>query len=307
MNDSGHELSPIQKWVLFSFGVLFIVLPLIGNLIQLHYEIKEWMRDTYSAHTIQPWIRSYLRLLYMMAILFGSAFAAVDICNSNIFHLQVFNMGLNKRQRAVFKNGRVLSTVLCENIPQLILQTIYLSLTAESSISVITILSMIFSTISILSSIFDFVSSSLLLECEAITVIELKIESTQLANMGVKEFRRLLVHHRKPIRRELAKITDVDWRLVEILIPIQTKTGAKLTLYIRNDSTNLNLGATIVKTMRKEIETGKLAQVGFLLIDIGLRTVFSSCYRFLCLLLLLFLLLFLLLVDTASRSYFLKH
>ena len=260
LNDDG-QLSLIARWILFNFGVFFVILPLIVNLTQLHNKIQVWVTDTYSKHTVQAWMRSYLRMLYMITILSGSAFAAVDICNSNIFHISLFNMGLNQRQQAMFKNQRILSIVLMENIPQLILQVIYLSLTKESSISSITIVAMIFSTLSIILSLFNYKSSSLLLQCEAITLIEMEIQSRQLSHTKPKKFQKLIVHHRKPICRELGKIVHVDERLIEILMPIQTKTGAELTFYIRNDSSDKNLGSNIVKTIRNEIESKVLAQV----------------------------------------------
>ena len=268
-----------EKWILLSFGVTFLIVPLIGNLIQLHNEIQVWMSDTYSKHTVQAWIRSYLRGLYMMAILFGSAFAAVDICNSNIFHLSMFNMGLNKRQRAIFKNRRVLSTVLLENFPQLIIQIVYLILTvgdhdhdesgAGNNISAITIIAMIFSIVSIITSIFDYKSSSFFIKCESVTVIEMNIKSRQLANTQARKFQKIIVHHRNPICKELAKIIRIDWRLIEIT-PIQTNTGAELIFHIRNNSNEIksnknNFELSIINRIENMIDSGKLAQVTFLL------------------------------------------
>ena len=255
-----ENLPLTQKFVLISLGVFTIVLPLIYNLIQLHNEIKEWVRDVYSKHTVQSWMRYYVKLLYIITILCGSAFAAVDICNSNLFHLRMFNMGLNQRQLAIFHNQRILSTVLCENIPQLILQLIYLILIVKS-FSLVAIIAMIFSTISIVLSIFNYKLSSLLMDCEAITVIEIDIESHQLGHTQARKFRKLIVHHRKPICNELGKIIGVDKDLIEILTPIQTNTGAKLTIYIRNDSSDNCLAPTIVKIVRDEIESGELAKV----------------------------------------------
>ena len=220
------------------------------------------MCDSYSKHSVQAWMHSYLRILYMMTVFCGSAFAAVDICNSNLFHLSVFNMGLNKRQKATFKNQRVLSTVLMENFPQLILQIIYLGLTRHDNISAIAIIAMIFSVISIISSIFDYKSSSVFIACESITVIEMNIESQQLSNTKRRKFDKMIVHHRKSISREMSKILRIDWRLIEILMPIQTNTGAQLVFYIRNnDPTEKNLSSTMVNTIRDVIVSGELAQV----------------------------------------------
>ena len=262
LNDHDDQLSQAEKWYLYGFGIFFIIVPLIGNLIQLHTEIQSWINDVYSKHCVQSWMQSHLRHLYMLAILFGSSFAAVDVCNSNLFHLSLFNMGLNKRQKAIFKNQRILSIVFCENIPQVVLQVVYLIFTGDSNISAITILAMIFSVLSIILSVFSCISSSLLIECEAITVIVMDIQSQQLAKSQPKNFRKLIVHHRKPICHELSKIIEVDKGLIEILMPIQTKNGAKLTIYVRNnDSSDKKLAPNIVNTIKKEISRGSVAKV----------------------------------------------
>ena len=258
------KLSVVEKWTLFSFGLLFIILPLIGNIMQLHHEIQVWITDSYSKYSVQAWMNSYLRVLHFMTIICGSSFAAVDICNSNIFHLSLFNMGLNKRQRAIFKNQRILSVVLLENIPQLILQAFYVILSQESNISPVTIIAMIFSIISIVLSAFNYTLSSLLIKCEAITFVQMDIESQQLGNMQSKIFGKIIVHQRKPICRQLSKIIDIDKKLIEILMPIQTNTGAKLVFFIRNNSHDQNLGSNIVDTIRNALDSGELAQVKFL-------------------------------------------
>ena len=204
-----------------------------------------------------------------MAILFGSAFAAVDICNLNLFHLRLCNMGLNKRQKVIFKNQRILSTVLLENNTSINITNDYLFLTKKSDISVITIVAMIFSSISIISSIFDYKSSSLLLQCETITLVEMDIKSHQLANTQSQKFEKIVVRHRNPICRELSKIIGVHRKLIEILTPIQIKTGAKFVFYIRsNDSSDKNFSSTIVNIIKNEIDSDSLANVCYILIMI---------------------------------------
>ena len=73
-----------------------------------------WMEDLESRLTVHAWVQNHLRTLYAFAIFFGSAHSSVVICNSNLYQLDLFNMGLNRRQRAVFKNKRLFSTVLME-------------------------------------------------------------------------------------------------------------------------------------------------------------------------------------------------
>ena len=134
-------------------------------------------------------------------------------------------------------------------------------LNVESSVSPITIMAMIFSTISIILSVFIYKLSSLLIECEAITVIEMDIVSPQLGNAPFEEFRNIIVHHRNAICFQLSKIIRIDSRIIEILMPIQTNNGATLIFYIRNDSSDQNVGSTIVKTIQTAIDSGLMAQV----------------------------------------------
>lgn len=104
----------IYSLIMFGSALLFVLLPIFSNFLQLHKSIQEWVTDIETRKVVQAWVQMHLRALYAMCILFGSAFTAIEICNSNLFSLSVFNMGLNRRQKALFKNQRVFSTVLLE-------------------------------------------------------------------------------------------------------------------------------------------------------------------------------------------------
>ena len=92
----------------------FVIVPILSNYLQLHKSIQEWLTDIETKFSVEPWIHMHLRALYALCILFGSAFTAVEICNSHLFNLSLFNMGLNRRQKALFKNKRIFCTVLME-------------------------------------------------------------------------------------------------------------------------------------------------------------------------------------------------
>ena len=104
--------------IIFILSFLFLILPIFTNFYQLHKSIQVWISDIETGRVVQPWIQRHLRPLYLMTILLGSAFSAVDLANSNIFDLAVCNMSLNTRQKAIFKNQRLFSIVILENIPQ---------------------------------------------------------------------------------------------------------------------------------------------------------------------------------------------
>ena len=101
--------------ILFGASVIFIVLPMIINLIQLHNELSKWITDPILSHTEVPlWILTYVKMLYFISVITGSSFNAVSLLNSNLFQWPIFEMGLSRFHRARFQNKRFFSIVLLE-------------------------------------------------------------------------------------------------------------------------------------------------------------------------------------------------
>ena len=55
-----------------------------------------------------------LKVLYAVSILTGSSHTAIEICNSNLFGLYQFAMGLKKTELMAYQYKRVYSIVLLE-------------------------------------------------------------------------------------------------------------------------------------------------------------------------------------------------
>ena len=111
-------ISEVYGIIIFCMSVGSVLVPLLINFVQLHNAIQLWVTDVETKRIVQSWIQKHLRALYAMSIIFGSAFTAVAMCNSNLFSLSIFDMGLNRRQKALFKNQRLYSIILFENVPQ---------------------------------------------------------------------------------------------------------------------------------------------------------------------------------------------
>ena len=126
--------------------------------------------------------------------------------------------------------------------------------------SLITIFSCLFSVISILSTAFEFISSTLILNSETVVTIKLEIESAQLSALSLDDFN-LIRNKKNPIQSEISKIIDIDSNLIELLKPQQTKDGLKLLFHIRTDSeADSHLITALIKN---EIDNGKLATTLF--------------------------------------------
>ena len=111
-NDTKFELNSVSYITLFIISISFIIIPLIINVFQLNKQIKVWSNDRQS--DVHSWIQSRIKLMYILTFICGSSFSMISLCNSHMFRLRIFSMGLSSKQLAVFKNKRIFSIVLLE-------------------------------------------------------------------------------------------------------------------------------------------------------------------------------------------------
>ena len=121
----------------------------------------------------------------------------------------------------------------------------------------VTVYACVFSSISIVQSVFEYISMKDLLDVEMATVIKLMLKSDELSQLKDKEFQ-ILCNHRKDITIEISKIIDIDRRSIELLLPTQTKIGLNLTFYIRTIDSDQH--KEIMKLIRTEAKSGYLAK-----------------------------------------------
>ena len=221
-------------FLMFILGCLFVLLPLIFNLFQLNKSIREWIIDYNTRNILQPWILQYSKTLYLLSVLTGSAFSAIELCDSHLFELSIFSLNIPKREKQMFKNKRIFSIVLCENIPQFCLQLIYLLFVNNNNNS-ITIVAMSFSILSIIITLFEYSTNKFVFESECLTIIKFNIESRKIQKMKPKQFNKQIANKRNDINHELAKILSVNYFHVEQLKPTVCSQGAAITCYIRSE------------------------------------------------------------------------
>merc|ERR1719361_506034 len=124
------------SWITVALPILMSLLQLIGK------STGEWDRN----ESVKHWILRHSFTLYLLPFLSGSAFNAIAIVNSNAFQLDVFSMGLSKREMHKFRLQRIWSVVLLENLPQIALQISFMATTEGVGYDVATA-ALIFSSI----------------------------------------------------------------------------------------------------------------------------------------------------------------
>ena len=234
-------------FILLILSVGFVVIPLALNIIQLHFEISKWRADTILQQTgVTQWIKSNVKVLYLLTALCGSSFSAVCLCNSYLLLLNMFSMGLPMYHKSIFTSKRFISVVLFENIPQLCIQTIALILEINSNVMIqkgsgtlITIFSIVFTLISIFLSGFEYLFSNKTLKLENIMRISFTVESKYFGRMSELKFLTKVVYNLRKINHVIYTLLGINPRNVERLMPIQLKTGAIFTFFVEYDHDDL--------------------------------------------------------------------
>ena len=100
------------KVIIFTIlAYFFIALPMAFSFGQLLRENqREWVHSVY----LRNWMETHSYFVYMTSIVTGSAFNTVSLMNCQALKLEVFSMGLTRRQRLKFNTNRIWGIVACE-------------------------------------------------------------------------------------------------------------------------------------------------------------------------------------------------
>ena len=111
LRDASHTEISMPLTIMLVASISFIVLPCLITLIQLSKEIAIWKR---VSDDLNAWFSQNMTIVYIASIFMGSSFAAVELFNSNLFNLEIFDMGLSRTQLMGFNVKRIYSLVLLE-------------------------------------------------------------------------------------------------------------------------------------------------------------------------------------------------
>ena len=206
-------------------SVAFIIIPSLLSLIQLNYATKKhFMQDD----KIRAWLNDYCKTLYFVAIITGSSFTAIKIFNSNLLNLSIFDMGLSKQYSNSFHSKRIYSTILLENFPQILLQLWYIYMYHVDTLHQTTILSLIFSGISVFASIISTITTKRIYNSQ--DYIQIRFDAT---GQCIIENARKCRNRFKAMRSAIAiRVFGINDKLIEIQRPYFVKNGLRISMNI---------------------------------------------------------------------------
>lgn len=121
----------------------------------------------------------------------------------------------------------------------------------------VTLLSLLFTSISIGLSVGEYCLSKQLLKSDSYVVASFKVNSSEIEVMSRKQFRSKIMFRQKVFISEIAKILEIESCRIDLLIPVQTKTGALFVLHIDF------YAPTVHSTLSRHIANQDIAKVCF--------------------------------------------
>jgi len=130
---------------------LFVVIPYMANLI-VAASIKRFVRGNEAART---WFRTKAPIFTALVVVTGGAYPALSVVSSKCFGLSMLSCGLTRYELRSLLNIKIYSSVLLENVPQLIFQALYVVAIGEATDTAV--FATVASVLSVISALLGFV------------------------------------------------------------------------------------------------------------------------------------------------------
>eukprot|EP01084_Bolivina_argentea_P320454 556016_1 len=136
---------------LFTVAVCFMFVSSFISMFQMNKNIKIWLLDVDNVENNQ-WFAKYAGFLYLLCFILASTQSSIQLVTCNFLKIERFSLKLSEYYQMKLHNEHAITAILLENVPQLILEFIYLI--KSKTLNDITLLAMIFSVASILMAPF---------------------------------------------------------------------------------------------------------------------------------------------------------
>ena len=239
----------ISDDILLILAITFIVLPVAITLYQLHHAINKWKRND----ELSQWISDNVKILYILSVITGGAFAGISVCTSYAFSLTQTSFPLGKSQLLQFETKKMYSTVLLENIPQLGLQ-IYL-LMQNSTSNEIVYISMAASIMSIIISVLSMISQRSVIRSRDYVSVEFDVKGAVIVS-NINQCKNL----KSKLQLQMSSLVGIEQELVEIVKPEQIKHGLRIMINFHINNTRA-IDLSIETDIDKAQSTGEIANI----------------------------------------------
>eukprot|EP01084_Bolivina_argentea_P127095 224844_1 len=113
-----------ELFILITAGgcTFFIIMPYIVNIL-IAANIKYFIKNN---HATMGWFQQHTSVFTIFVAISGGCYAGLCLVSSNVFGLKIMSSGLTQYELSRLSKIKVIGTVILENIPQLLLQILYI-------------------------------------------------------------------------------------------------------------------------------------------------------------------------------------
>eukprot|EP01083_Nonionella_stella_P261123 889472_1 len=243
-----RQIDPKYAYALV-LSVIFILVPCVFTMVQLfNHSKKHWLNST---DHVRQWLSRRSNLLYFTSIITGSSFTAVSLCNSYMFQLDVFDMGLTRNDILAFMYKRVYSVVLLENLPQLFLQSLFLASLGRLD-DWITLSSITFSLLSIIVSMLSMITQRSISRGQSTVSISMSVTGTAVLSKMNNCMRM-----KSKLIKEISSFVGASQSITEVVKPSHIKHGVQATVKFNVSDSDKDYFQTLVEAQA----SGKLQKI----------------------------------------------
>ena len=152
-----------KETILFYAAITFTIIPYIVSCGVGLYWMERWRNRQNRTGRLNQYMKKYDSLFAILVVTCGF-YSTVNFLRSKLFYMQAFNLPLKRKEYFVLQHYKFLNIVLLENIPQCIIQILYITGFSfnsndndvnQRSIAPLVFFSMVLSFLSILMLIFS--------------------------------------------------------------------------------------------------------------------------------------------------------
>ena len=127
----------------------------------------------------------------------------------------------------------------------------------------VTILSMIFTVVSILLNIFEYILSRQISEHGSVMIFKFTLKSQKIANMSSGEFsQKVMYSNRRKLSHLVSKMLHINKRQIETMIPTQSNDGAIFSFIVVADAIHFgHIGQELNQGVQNETFMAKLQAI----------------------------------------------
>eukprot|EP01084_Bolivina_argentea_P083917 151902_1 len=152
--------------ILFIFSTIFLIIPPIASLYEMEKVITKIIK--LNDDKMNKYFAKNSSKLYLICFIIGNFYGTLSLFGCKLLDLDLFKLSMKNNEMLLLENKYCIHSALLENIPQIIISTLYSIKTKSLFTDDIVLFTYLFGVISMITSFFTFITRKKLLKNQQI-------------------------------------------------------------------------------------------------------------------------------------------